>query len=443
MFLNLTFSLGIDFYFFEEENESQPAHTRGGIFMLKKRKKITVALFHCGFIYTGGGERIVIEEILGLRKKGYEVDCYVPTYDPQKSYPDIIQSLGIKTFLPQLPRFVPLRFATQMVASCLVAPLLVWRFLKYDVFLGANQPGAFMAWIMARLLNKPYYVYLSQPNRILYPRDHENWQNVRDYYFLNKIINQFFKPMVRWLDTKSITSGENLFINGSFVAQEICRIYKPKKWIDCPGGAHPSPKKVVANNRFTGGVHIDHHTLKKPYILFTSRHEPWKKFEWAIEVMALVLKKYPDVRLAIPGEMTTLTPELVQLAKDLGIEKQVDFIGAINQVSLQKLYQHAAVYIFPSMKEDLGIVVQEAQAAGVPVVAWNVGGPTVTIVNKKTGFLIEPYSLPRMEEKIVFLLKNRRKRAEMGRLAWQHIQRNFTWEVHCDILEKEIQKMIS
>src|SRR5438445_698471 len=35
-----------------------------------------LAIFHCGFTYSGGGERIVIEEVLGLRRRGYEVECY-------------------------------------------------------------------------------------------------------------------------------------------------------------------------------------------------------------------------------------------------------------------------------------------------------------------------------------------------------------------------------
>ena len=118
------------------------------------KKKPKIAIFHCGFIYTGGGERIVLEEISGLRKRGYEVDCFVPTYDSTLSYPDIIDDFGIKTFLPQLPKSIPLRFATQMVISCVVAPFLAFRFKKYDIFLGANQPGAYMAWVISNLLGK-------------------------------------------------------------------------------------------------------------------------------------------------------------------------------------------------------------------------------------------------------------------------------------------------
>lgn len=408
---------------------------------MKIKKKIKIAIFHCGFIYTGGGERIVIEEVLGLRKRGYEVECFVPTYEPRLSYPDIIEKVKVKTFLPQLPFWFPLRFAALMVVTCLLAPIFSFRFRDFDLFLGANQPGAFMAWVIAGISRKPYFVYLSQPNRILYPRDHENWQNVKDYYFLNKIINKLFKPLVAFLDRKSITGGRNLFINGGFVASEICRVYEPKSWIDCPGGAHPAPKSVLGNNRLVGEVKVNGTTIAKPYLLLTSRHEPWKRFDWAIEALARVIQKHPEAKLVIPGAETAITPKLKELAVTLDISSSVIFTGPISQKDLWQLYENAAVYIFTSQKEDLGIVVEEAQAAGVPVVAWNSGGPTVTVVDGKTGFLVKPYDLSILAEKIIDLFKNPSLRDQMGRAAWEHIKNNFSWEKHLDILEKQFENV--
>lgn len=402
-------------------------------------KKLKIAIFHCGFIYTGGGERIVIEEIFGLRKRGYEVGCYVPVYDEKLSYPDIIKSLKIKTLLPQFPKYFPLRYAIQMVASCLAVSFLVPRFIKYDIIIGANQPGAFLAFVVAKLLKKPYLVYLNQPNRILYKRSHEDWQNVKDYYVLDKIINIFLKPFVSFLDTRSITSGENLLINGNFVAKEISRVYKPKKWLDCPAGA--KPEKNLNFKRDNGKIKVDNIVIEKPYLLYTSRHEPWKKFDWAIEITKLVNKKFP-IKLVIPGAYNALTPKLIKLAKELGVEDKIIFTGAINQKLLWELYKNAAVYLFTSPKEDLGIVVEEAQACGVPVIAWNRGGPTVTVVNGKTGLLAKPYSKQDFANKVLLLLKNPEKRQKMGKEAVRHIERNLSWEIHLNILEKEIKRVL-
>ena len=42
---------------------------------------IKIAIFHCGFVYSGGGERIVIEQARGLIKRGYKVEVFAPTLD--------------------------------------------------------------------------------------------------------------------------------------------------------------------------------------------------------------------------------------------------------------------------------------------------------------------------------------------------------------------------
>lgn len=379
----------------------------------------------------------MIEEVLGLRQRGWDVECFAPTYDPKLSYPDIIEKVQVKTFLPQLPSWFPLRFAALMILSCLLAPLFAIRFLRTDVFIGANQPGAYLAWVIAGILGKPYLVYLNQPNRVLYPRDHENWQNVKDYYVLNGLI-KLIRPLVVFLDRRSITGGKKLLINGSFVAQEISRIYKARDWVDCPGGAHPELESVFKNNRFKGCVNANGSTVEKPYMLLTSRHEPWKKFEWAIEATKIISEKFPEIKLVIPGPDTIATPKLRQLSQNLGISQKVVFPGAVPQKDLWELYRQAVAYVFPSPKEDLGVVVLEAQAAGVPVVAWNFGGPTITVKDGQSGFLAKPYEVSDFAQKVITLLESPEKRQKMGEAAWRHVKEHFSWEKHLEILEKEI-----
>ena len=80
----------------------------------------------------------------------------------------------------------------------------------------------------------------------------------------------------------------------------------------------------------------------------------------------------------------------------------------------------------------------EAEEFGVPVVAWKSGGPTVTIEDKETGFLAKPYEVKDYADKIIWLLENQEKRIEMGKAAHEHVQKNFTWKHHIDVLEGAI-----
>ena len=51
----------------------------------------------------------------------------------------------------------------------------------------------------------------------------------------------------------------------------------------------------------------------------------------------------------------------------------------------------ASAYVYPSPEEDFGMGIVEAMGTGTPVVAWANGGPTVTVRDQETGFLIESY----------------------------------------------------
>ena len=54
------------------------------------KKKIKLAIFHLAFVYSGGGEKLVLEEVKRLRKIGYEVDLYACAKDTTKCFPEII-----------------------------------------------------------------------------------------------------------------------------------------------------------------------------------------------------------------------------------------------------------------------------------------------------------------------------------------------------------------
>lgn len=393
--------------------------------------KKKIAIFHCGFVYSGGGERIALEEARGLKKRGYEVVVFAPTIDKKLCYPEFLDELGVKTFLPSFIEKLPFRDALRMVVSSLLAPILALNFRDVDLFIGANQPSAWIAFCMAKVLGKPYLVYLNQPNRLVYPRkidEQTGWQTRRDYYLLAEIIKRI-KPFIAWADKISFTSGEAMLVNGSYIGGVIKKIYNHEV-VFCPAGAYPQPQRRLRSNP------------KKALVLITNRHEPQKKFEYVIKAMKHVLKKVPQASLVIPGPFTPHTPKLINLSKRLKVEQNVSFLGQISEKELQKIYQEAAVYCYPAPDEDFGLGPLEAGAWGMPTVAWNHGGPTVTVKHGKTGYLAKPYEVKDYARGIIMLLSDAKKRTKMGKAAWENVKKNFSWDRHVDILEKEIKKAL-
>ena len=398
-----------------------------------------IAVFHCGFTYSGGGERIVIEEVLGLRRRGYEVECYAPTVDQSRCYPDLIADVRVRTFLPQLPRWFPFREAVQMGATSLLMPAYAWRFRGVDAIVGCNQPSAWIAWWAARLMDVPYVVYLNQPNRLVYPRniDRETgWVANADYRLLAAIVLRAMW-FVAWADLRSIQEADQLLVNGDYIGDIIRRTYR-RDAVDCPAGCHVAQSgfPLAIDARFAGGLTINGFPIRRPYVLLTNRHYPQKRFDLAIRAMAEVRKRHPRVQLVIPGPATAHTARLKELVAELGVADAVVFLGPIAEDELQKLYEGAAVYVYPAPEEDFGMGVIESMAKGVPVVAWDQAGPTVT-VGPGTGHLAEPLDVSDYAEGIAALLDYPAANQATGERAFEWARR-FDWERHLDTLEKAV-----
>ncbi|OLC26528.1 MAG: hypothetical protein AUH40_03790 [Chloroflexi bacterium 13_1_40CM_65_17] len=398
-----------------------------------------IAVFHCGFTYSGGGERIVIEEVLGLRRRGFSVECYAPTVDASRCYPDLIDEVRVRTFLPQLPRWFPFREAVQMAATSLLMPLYAWRFRGVDVILGCNQPSAWIAWWAARLIDVPYVVYLNQPNRLVYPRsiDRETgWVANADYRLLAAVVLRATK-FVAWADRRSVQEADQLLVNGDYIGDIIRRTYG-REAIDCPAGCHValSGFPLPLNARFSGGLTVNGYPIRRPYVLLTNRHYPQKRFDLAIRAMQEVRKRHPKAQLVIPGPSTSHTDVWKALVAELDLNQAVLFLGSIKEDELQKLYEGAAVYVYPAPEEDFGMGVIESMAKGVPVVAWNQAGPTVTVA-RGTGHLAEPLEVSDYARGITALLDNPAANQATGERAFEWARR-FDWERHLDTLERSI-----
>jgi glycosyltransferase involved in cell wall biosynthesis len=191
--------------------------------------------------------------------------------------------------------------------------------------------------------------------------------------------------------------------------------------------------------RFSGGLTINGYPIRRPYVLLTNRHYPQKRFDLAIRAMEQVRKVHPRIQLLIPGASTTHTATLRALVAELGLSEAVVFLGPIAEEELQKLYEGAAVYVYPAPEEDFGMGVIESMAKGVPVVAWNQAGPTVT-VGPGTGHLAEPLDVVDYANGISRLLDNPAENQATGERAFEWARR-FDWERHLDILQSTVREV--
>lgn len=398
---------------------------------LADARGLRLAVIHCGFTYSGGGERLVLEQVLALRERGFTVDCYAPTVDEIACFPDLMRAVKPRSLFPQLPRWLPFREAIQLLFTSLFAPVLAVTLPRYDVIVGENQPGVWIAHVVSSLRRRPYLAYLNQPCRLIYPRDIDvetGWKTKRDYALLDGMI-QRIKGFVRWADRRSVRRAHALLVDGMFIGRRIAEVYG-RSVTDVPGGCHPPAAAYRRGDVDSGELAVNGQTIAKPYVLLTNRHYPQKRFDLVIRAMQLLRAPGQDGPLVVTGGFTAYTDELRALCDELGMSDRVMFLGEVSEGDLQRLYAEAAVYVYPSPEEDFGLGIIEAMAKEVPVVAWGHGGPTVTIEHGSSGYLARPYSVEDFAARIGKLLRDGALRRSMGAAGRERATTEFSWATH-------------
>ena len=163
-------------------------------------------------------------------------------------------------------------------------------------------------------------------------------------------------------------------------------------------------------------------------VLTACRFAKWKRVDNAIRAFSKI--KNGNVRLRIVGgENPVIENELKQLIHELQLEARVIMTGAVPPPEMGKYYQQADIFLLPTVHEPCSIALIEATAVGLPIVTTTVGGNPDIVIDGKTGFLVEPYDIEGMAEKLQILINNpalREKFSSVGIKAaeWFDLEKN-------------------
>ncbi|MEJ7626501.1 MAG: glycosyltransferase family 4 protein [Ferruginibacter sp.] len=158
-------------------------------------------------------------------------------------------------------------------------------------------------------------------------------------------------------------------------------------------------------------------------LIIVGRLEEFKGHQYLINAMPLVLEKFPDCKLNIIGNGSQ-KEFLQQLSVDLNIDKNIHFMGYINDP--YSYVMNSDIIILPSLFEPFGLVYIEAFALSTPVVAFDTPAGNEIMEDKKTALLVKPGDTQQLAEKIIFLLDNPDVAKAMAERAYSEYQDNFT-----------------
>jgi colanic acid/amylovoran biosynthesis glycosyltransferase len=219
--------------------------------------------------------------------------------------------------------------------------------------------------------------------------------------------------------------GDNLIVaNTPYLAEKIEQLGCEKKNL----AIIPVP---INTKFFTPAKFIKEN--KSLQLINVGRLDPIKGQSVALDFISMILKNNIEVHLIIIGEGREYL-KLKRKIFELSLEKNVTLIGRKNQKEVRELLRNSDIYLFTGMpveegrRETQGLATLEAQACGLPVLAFDSGGVKYTVERNETGFLCKENDLHCLLEKFYFLRDNN-LRLQMGQNARVFTEKEFSKNV--------------
>jgi phosphatidyl-myo-inositol alpha-mannosyltransferase len=174
----------------------------------------------------------------------------------------------------------------------------------------------------------------------------------------------------------------------------------------------------------------------RPTVLFVGRLEKRKGLRFLLRAWPEVLRRQPEARLVVVGRGRPLEGYRRFAARQGWSAEDVVFAGYVSDEDLPRYYQAADVFCAPNTgQESFGIVLLEAMAAAVPIVAADIPGYRDVVTHEREGLLVETKNSGALADGICRLLANPSLRASM-REAGQVKARRYDWpRVAGEVLE--------
>ncbi len=182
----------------------------------------------------------------------------------------------------------------------------------------------------------------------------------------------------------------------------------------------------IRSELFQDGTRRAEHQKDEEVLLYMGRLAHEKSLDVLVRVFARIHESRPSTRLWMVGDGPARA-SLENQARELGLEEACRFFGFVDRSTLKDFVASAELFLFTSLTETQGLVLLEAQAGGLPVVAVRASGVDEAVDPGVTGFLVEPGEEEEMAEKALRLLSNPELHRTFS-LAAQEWSANFSLE---------------
>ncbi|OGY32667.1 MAG: hypothetical protein A3A57_02710 [Candidatus Woykebacteria bacterium RIFCSPLOWO2_01_FULL_41_12] len=354
-----------------------------------------------------------------LERKGHEVFIFAPKVRGYQSFDDHVIRLSTVRVINSEPK-------QRLVLPIPNSTFRKMMSLKFDVI--HAHGGGFSSLVGYQLaLLKGYPFVLTY---------HTYIEKYTHYFFVK---NSLVTGAIARQGSKFMCNLSDIVVVPTKKMKKVLEKYGVKKEIQVV----PNPIDLTMFKKGRGG--FLHQKLKLPkesiILLTASRLGKEKNLDFLIKSFALVARELPFARLVLVGD----GPErerLETLAAELGLEKTVILTGYIDTKQMPLVYSDADIFLFASTSETQGMVIPEAAACGLPIVAVRDEAFSDLVVDDYNGYLVSE-NRKKFAAKLTFLIKNQQKRDQFGKNSVRLVNKIFDVDYAVKNLEAVYQKAIA
>lgn len=318
-----------------------------------------IALVHDFLTKLGGAEKV----LQVLHKIYPDAPVYTLLYDKEGTH-EIFEKDNYKIITSSLqkkPSF--LRKRSKLLLTKFPKAIEEFDFSDFDVVISDSNSFAHGIITSPKTL---HICYCYSPTRYLWDWSNEYLaENNIGFGVIGRLIRAKLSEIRVW-DRMAADRANFWIAQSKTVADRVRKYYRKESIII-------NPPVDIKN-------FVPSHKNAKDFYLLVSRLSPYKKIDLAISAFNKLNK-----RLIIAGEGSD--KNRLEILAD---SKQIEFLGYISDSKYHELLQNCKAFIFPG-EEDFGLTPVEAMASGRPVIAYDKGGVTETVIEGKTGlFFNEP-----------------------------------------------------
>lgn len=245
-----------------------------------------------------------------------------------------------------------------------------------------------------------------------------------------------------YLNKKALETADLVITNKKRDQKNLLRLLPPEKVLYIAPGLHPKDftfdlvsRRSLRNRWQTGSKRI---------VLTTAMFRPGVKTQGLLQVIDscfTLQQRGIELHLVIAGDGTNRN-----MIKEYAMDKlgdQFTFLGKIPRHELYRYYSAADVFAFPGINESLGMVFLEAQASGLPAVAFGDWGASEAIIHEKTGLLSPANEKELFTNNIERLLTNDTARKNMRDEAKIHVRKNHDLIKNYEVMAAKLEQLIT